>query len=114
MLLSRSGSTLISRPGSVTLSVAIALIHSSDVDAGILADILASIKIDLGHFLSSLDANVLADIRVCLLNALGIKLNAHVSLTLGLDLGVILGDVVGDCKHAGSTILADLKLAIGA
>lgn len=78
-----------------------------------MADILASIKIDLGHLLSSLDANILADIRVRL-NALGIKLNAHVSLALGLDLGAILGDVVGDCKHAGSSILADLKLAIGA
>ncbi|KAG0355744.1 hypothetical protein BGX24_006553, partial [Mortierella sp. AD032] len=69
--------------------------------------------IDLGHLLSGLDANILAEIRVRL-NALGIKLNAHAKLALGLNLGASPGGVVIDCKRAGSTILANLKLTIGA
>lgn len=85
----------------------------SDVDAGILADITALIKVNLGKILVDLDADVLVDIRVRL-NALGLKIKADVDLHLGLDLGAILGDLLGDCRHAHPAIMADLKLAINA
>lgn len=83
----------------------------ADVDEGILADITAALKTDLGHLLSGLDADILADIRVNL-NALGIKVKADVDLHLGLNLGAILGGLVGNCKDSQPAILADIKLAV--
>ena len=86
---------------------------SLDMDAAILADIIALIKIDLGDLLSGLDVHILTDIRARLAS-LGIKLNTHVKHPLGLDLRAILSDVVSECKHAQPTILANFKLAFRA
>ncbi|KAG0295613.1 hypothetical protein BGZ96_011323 [Linnemannia gamsii] len=83
----------------------------SDVDLGILADITAAVKLDLGILLADIDADILADIKVNL-DALGLKVKADVDLALGLNLGAILGGLVGDIKDSEPGILADIKLAV--
>ncbi|KAG0380752.1 hypothetical protein BGX24_005397 [Mortierella sp. AD032] len=95
-----------------------ALVHSrctstcgADVDAGILADMTAALKIDLGLILADIDADILADIRVRL-DALGLKVKAGVNLALDLDLGALVGVVVGDCNDSKAAILADIKIAV--
>lgn len=69
------------------------------VDAGILADITAAVKLDLGNLLTDIDANILVDLKVRL-DAQGLMVKADVDLVLGLNLGAILGGVVGDCEDS--------------
>ncbi|KAG0069580.1 hypothetical protein BGZ90_000153 [Linnemannia elongata] len=95
-----------------------ALVHSrcqstcgADVDAGILADITAAVKVDLGNLLADIDADILVDLKVRL-DALGLKIKANVDVALGLNLRAIVGGVVGDCEDSKAAILADIKVAV--
>lgn len=83
----------------------------SDEDLGILADITAKLKLDIGKILVDLDADILADIRVNL-QSLGLRVKANVALPLGLDLKVILGGLVDSCNDASDGLLIKLKAAV--
>ncbi|KAF9305860.1 hypothetical protein BG003_001186, partial [Podila horticola] len=83
----------------------------SDTDSGILADVTARLKLDIGKILVDLDADIMADIRVNL-QSLGLRVKANVALALDLNLKVILGGLVDSCNDASAGLLIALRAAV--